>query len=103
MVAITNTETGEKAGEILPGGELTTADDQLRSRVDQYRSEGVEVMVPHRSPDENPAVIVDGFRTVEPDNTGFVRAVCEELSSPYVADFEAVNGLPMYDTGSSDG
>jgi hypothetical protein len=96
MVAITNIETGEQAGEITPGGGLTTDDDQLRSRVEQYRSEGIEVMVPHPSPEENPSVIVDGYRTITPDDTGFVQAVCEELSSPYIADYGAVNALPSY-------
>ncbi|WP_135534733.1 hypothetical protein [Halostella pelagica] len=97
-VEILNHERGEVVGTIDTDGNLDTESEALRNVSQEYLNEGIPVLVPTTYENEDGETVhADAEVIVEPGTTGFVRAIVDELPSPFDGDPEALADLPAHD------
>ena len=96
-VEIINHERGEVVGTVDTDGNLDTESEALREVSKQYLVEGVPVLVPTAYENEDGETVhADGEVMIKPGDTGFVRALVDELPSPFDCDSEALADLPVH-------
>jgi hypothetical protein len=96
-VEILNHERGEVVGTIDTDGNLNTESEALREVSQEYLEEGIPVLVPTTYENEDGETVhADGEVMVEPGTTGFVRALIDELPSPFDCDLEILTDLPVH-------
>ncbi|GAA0524813.1 hypothetical protein SAMN04488066_10616 [Halorubrum aquaticum] len=99
-VEILNHERGEVVGTIDTDGNLDTESDVLREVSQEYLEAGVPVLVPTTYENEDGETVqADGEVMIKPGDTGFVRALVDELPSPFDCDMEALDDLPVHNKG----
>ena len=99
-VEIINHERGEVVGTVDTDGNLDTESEALREVSKQYLVEGVPVLVPTAYENEDGETVhADGEVMIKPGDTGFVRALVDELPSPFDCDMEVLHDLPVHDKG----
>ena len=97
-VEIINHERGEVVGTVDTDGNLDTESEALREVSKEYLVEGVPVLVPTTYENEDGETVhADGEVMIKPGNRGFVRALVDELPSPFDCDMEVLDDLPVHD------
>ena len=97
-VEIINHERGKVVGTVDTDGNLDTESEALREVSKEYLVEGVPVLVPTTYENEDGETVhADGEVIIKPGDTGFVRALVDELPSPFDCDIEDLDGLPVHD------
>ena len=96
-VEILNHQRGEVVGTVDTNGNLNTESDALRDVSQEYLEEGVPVLVPTTYENEDGETVhADCEVMVGPGTAGFVRALIDELPSPFDCGSAMLTELPNY-------
>lgn len=101
-IEILDHERGGVVGTIDTDGNLNTESDVLRDVSRESLEEGIPVLVPTTYENEDGETVhADAEVLVDPGTEGFVRALVDELPSPFDCEMSMLNDLPVFSTNES--